>query len=105
MAAGVTPVALLAERKPISPHTSSSIPGRAAILARSVQAAHRESRRPVVGAALAHELVPAHPAPGSDVGTGRGVVGLDVDGGCRGDVADVAGEVEDRQGAPTSAAV
>jgi hypothetical protein len=40
--------------------------------------------------------VTPHPAPRGDVGPGRRIVGLDGDEPIEADIADVAGQVEDR---------
>src|SRR4051794_41359782 len=67
--------------------------------------AHDVPGRAVGGRDDADELVPAHAAPGPDVRVGGRVVGLDGHRRAHVYVADVPGEVEDRQRAAAAAGV
>jgi hypothetical protein len=61
-----------------------------------MQAADRIGGCAIGGAGFTDVLVPAHPAPGSDVRTSGRVVGLDDDRLAHRDIAYVPSQVEDR---------
>jgi hypothetical protein len=70
-----------------------------------MRAANRVPRRAVLGLGLTEIVVPAHPTPGGDVGSGRWIVGVDGHEVTDIDSTDVSGQIQNRQRAASGPAV